>query len=1474
MSRSSHSKVSFSKQLSTAFVTGIFFLAVISSLVISWVVSTTERDKFIEQGIQLTRQFSAQSKLALLFGSGENAELPAKTLIAFPDVLHVAIYNLDNSALLTIGSPPDKINQLWFDNAIEVPLLTSESSQAWYFVSKVVRSPDPDLINSPFSEIEPSTIVLGYVMVTLGKGSLHGLMQGIFVVNTLIALALASILMLILRLITRRLTTPLERFSEIMLRAEKGEIGIRAELHGPKELVVMEQAFNKMMSLLEERQTELQVARDRALETARVKAEFAAVVSHEIRTPLNGVLGMLNLLKEVGVPEKQKQYLDVAIQSGDDLLHLINDILDFSKIDAGMLELEYIDFDLRARLEDVLILFAEEAQRKNITPCLSIPSDLPLTVNGDLTRLRQILSNFLSNAIKFTERGEILLSVSYQKADKKHWLFAFSVKDTGIGIPRDAQKRIFDSFSQADSSTTRKFGGTGLGLTICRQLIDLLGGRLTVDSSPGKGSTFSFSLGLEVIQEYKAEPIFKGRTCLVMDENKHNCDYLVDMLSSFGCLCSTARGEEDLFRKQANREWQHSPFDILLFDPEACQFNVHRFLERIRSQQNPLAKRLVILMSPALFRYADVDVDTTLSLPVRYEKLRQCLERQFSRHVSDKQLFGQSYIPARRPASDIQILVVDDNRTNQLVAKAMLNESGYLVDVAASGRDAVEYVSRKNYDLVLMDCNMPDMDGYEATKRIRSLAGNSASVPVFAMTAADNARDIKKCLDVGMDDYLIKPLALEVLRQKLNKLFQLSISESAVSTEVDQSDPIDADSFSNLEITMGNKIGEIIDVFLTDAPTYIADLQNAVDTEDWVRVADVAHSLKGSSRNLGANHFASVCREIEDFSSKGALTAKLAKELLSDLEMEYRKVELMLTKKLAQLADSKYKRGHGKGEIVLIVDDDRSTRWTIANALELDGLHIEQAANGREAVDKFSVIKPDLVIMDAVMPVMDGFNASLEIKRTLEGRKTPILMITALENDESIERAFRSGAADFIPKPINLAVLRQRVKRVLDARQSEQRVERLAYIDGLTGLPNRIAFSDRLMQDLAYAKRNGNQVAIMFIDIDHFKDVNDNMGHAAGDELLKVLAERISRCVRSEDTLARLGGDEFVVLLSSVNGPKGADIAAHNLLQTLSTSFHIAGKELFIGASIGISMYPEDGTDREALLKNSDTAMYRAKALGRNNYQFYTQEMSASISERVAIETDLRTVKHNDELIVYYQPKADCETGEIVGAEALLRWNHPTRGFLLPGVFIQIADEIGMLDQIGGWVIDTACGQFDEWLKLKRFDAGIAINVSSRQLMSSGFVNNIKLYLELSGLNPEFLEIEIIENTILEHADETIEKLKQLSSLGVRIAIDDFGVGYSSFSYLKQFPVNVLKIDRSFILDLTEDKSGAAIVDGMIKLAHNLNLQVVAEGVEDKAQSDFLREHGCDLVQGYFISKPLPPEQFFNQYVENVVNVN
>ncbi|MGR9107234.1 MAG: EAL domain-containing protein [Gammaproteobacteria bacterium] len=1459
-------KISFSKQLSTIFVVGILILSVVSSSLISWVVSRFTKERFVGEGIQMTNSFAAQSRLALLYSAAENAELQAEILSGFPDVAQVAIYLPDHKTLLKKGQAYEEPGFDWSRKLGKRARLIHETEEFWVFAARVTPSFADNTIESELEGLPPAKMTLGFVRVAMSKERLRVMTQRVLVANIAIAVTLASILLIYLRLITKKLTTPLENLSTIMQRAENGETGIRAELQGPKDIVDMEKAFNSMMSVLEDRESELKEARDAALETARAKAEFAAVVSHEIRTPLNGVLGMLNVLNEVEDSERHKEYLSVAINSGDTLLALINDILDFSKIDAGKLEIERIPFNLREALEEVAALFAEKAFSKDIELSLDIPPDLPRVVLGDVTRLRQICNNLLSNAIKFTDYGEVVLAVRFREMNGSRVKAEFSVRDTGIGIPDGAKERVFELFRQADSGITRKFGGAGLGLAISRQLVELLGGKLQVESTPGLGSRFSFSTEFDVEDAGRADLCYSGQRVVIAVKNRTTAKYLRKSLESFGCESRSGRSEQEVL-SLVSAMCTAAGAVICILDPALCDTEFYDYIQEVRriGEARGLVK-VVILTRPSCYERDAGNIDATLDKPVRLSALKKVIGRVMQGIGERSGSVDESHIYLSSRFKSGRVLIVDDNRVNQQVARAMLSESGYHSDVAADGREAVRLVADQDYALVLMDCSMPVMDGYEATRIIRSLPGQRCRVPIFAMTAIDNPNDIRKCLNVGMNDFLIKPINLSVLRKKLANLFEAD-QNSEENLKSVKTSSIDDENFENLVKAIGDKVADIIDAFFGDTPNYLDQIGIALTNRDWGRMKGMVHSLKGSSRNLGANIFGSICREIEEVLGERDIPDLRVAALVEDLTREYSSVERHLLKKLESFECSRTVANSTNPDLILIADDDRGTRVTISNALEADGLLTEQASNGQQAIDRFIQFNPAMVIMDAIMPIKDGFQASREIKQLPNGRFTPILIITALEDDESVELAFQAGAADFIPKPINLAVLRQRVKRMLDARQSEERVKQLAYNDALTGLPNRIAFTDRLHQDIAYARRNGNQLAVMFIDIDHFKDVNDNLGHTAGDELLNLLAKRVGRCVRAEDTLARLGGDEFVVVLSCVNGPKGADTAAKHILRTLSAPFYVARKEIYVGASIGISIFPNDGDDSKSLLKNADTAMYRAKAAGRNNYQFYTEEMSVSISERVELESDLRRVVQNDELALYYQPKVDVRTSRVVGAEALVRWKHPRRGFLPPNSFIPFAEESGLIHEIGAWCMLTACKQFKSWQEEKGFMGRVAVNVSVREFMSRSFIENVRDCLRRSGLAGQYLELEITENTVLEYDGESADKLNQLANMGVAVAIDDFGVGYSAFSYLKRLKVHVLKIDRSFVRDVPEDRSGAAVIDGMIQLAHKLNLEVVAEGVEHHAQYDFLKQHDCDLVQGFLIGKPMPSLEFYNKYL-------
>ena len=478
--------------------------------------------------------------------------------------------------------------------------------------------------------------------------------------------------------------------------------------------------------------------------------------------------------------------------------------------------------------------------------------------------------------------------------------------------------------------------------------------------------------------------------------------------------------------------------------------------------------------------------------------------------------------------------------------------------------------------------------------------------------------------------------------------------------------------------------------------------------------------------------------------------------------------------------------------------------------------------------------------------------------------------------EEKIAAAFRNGTERFewlhqrknrnvFPAEVCLKVLTlsgqprmlATVRDITDRKVAEKRIQYLALHDALTGLPNRTLLQDRLAKALAAARRQVNKVALMFLDLDRFKDINDSLGHSVGDLLLQGVAERLKKWGREQDTVARLGGDEFLITLTDVKDVPDAAVAAERLMDAMTAEFVVQGHSLSIGCSIGISIFPEHGTDTETLIKNADAAMYWAKESGRNNFRFFADEMNAQVVERLTLENSLRLALGKKELFLVYQPQMDIGSGRIIGLEALLRWQHPTLGLVPPDKFIQIAENSGLIVPIGEWVLRTACSQARKWQDEGLPAVTMAVNVSAVQFRQEGFCDLIRRVLNETGLAPQYLELELTESLLLANAEVMLSVVHGLKAMGVTLAIDDFGTGYSNFASLRQFGVTKLKIDRSFIQDVAVKPDDAAITTAIISMAKGLNLKVIAEGVEDEAQMSFLRAHHCDELQGYYFSKPL-----------------
>ena len=502
-----------------------------------------------------------------------------------------------------------------------------------------------------------------------------------------------------------------------------------------------------------------------------------------------------------------------------------------------------------------------------------------------------------------------------------------------------------------------------------------------------------------------------------------------------------------------------------------------------------------------------------------------------------------------------------------------------------------------------------------------------------------------------------------------------------------------------------------------------------------------------------------------------------------------------------------------------------------------------------------------LVLLDLSLPDSHGLDTFARVYA--HSPQIPIIVLTGNDDQTVALSAVKTGAQDYLVKGrLDRELLMRSMHYSIERKQYQQQIEHQANYDALTGLPNRNLLHDRLKQAV-YAQRSMRAVAVVFLDLDHFKFVNDSLGHSIGDKLLKGIGERLRQVLRDGDTVARIGGDEFVLILNDQTRDDVIFRAMQRINAKLAEPFVIDGKELYVTCSAGISLYPQDGTDVDTLLKNADAAMYRAKEHGRNNFQFYTAEMNSKVNERLALENSLRRALERKEFVLHYQTKVDVNTGAIVGAEALLRWNHPGRGLLLPDLFVPVAEETGLIVPIGEWVLREACTQNQAWRSEGLPPITVSVNVSARQFRQGVLVDAVSRILAETGLDACFLEMELTESMIMHNADAVVATLRQLTALGVQLSVDDFGTGYSSLAYLKNLPIDTLKIDQSFVRDIVAGAPDHRILArAIISIGHSLDLKVVAEGVETEAQLEYLKKHGCDEVQGYYFSEPVPPQAF------------
>jgi diguanylate cyclase (GGDEF)-like protein len=550
---------------------------------------------------------------------------------------------------------------------------------------------------------------------------------------------------------------------------------------------------------------------------------------------------------------------------------------------------------------------------------------------------------------------------------------------------------------------------------------------------------------------------------------------------------------------------------------------------------------------------------------------------------------------------------------------------------------------------------------------------------------------------------------------------------------------------------------------------------------------------------------------------------------------------------------------------VLLIEDNPGDARLIREMLSEgeDGL-FELDCVGRlsQGLEYLSAQPAGVVLLDLSLPDSYGFDTFLKVYA--HSPKVPIIVLTGHDDQTVALSAVKTGAQDYLVKgKLDRELLLRSMQYSIERKRYQEQLEYQANYDALTGLPNRNLLHDRLKQSV-YAQRFVRSIGVVFLDIDHFKFVNDSLGHNTGDKLLQKVAARLLDSVRDGDTVARLGGDEFILILNDQTGQEVIYRAMQRIISRITEPVEVDGQELLVTASAGISLYPQDGPDVETLLKNADAAMYRAKEKGRNNFQFYTAEMNRQVNERLKMESSLRRALERNELELYYQPRIRIADGALVGCEALLRWQHPELGLTLPERFIGLAEETGLIIPIGEWVIRTACARAHVWQKDGAAPLSVSVNLSMRQFRQEALSSAIDDALRVSGLDPRLLEMELTESLVMQDTEAAIRVLERLREIGVALSVDDFGTGHSSLSYLTRLPISALKIDQSFVQAIkgTGESGEGIVAQAIISLGHNLNLKVVGEGVETAVQFDFLKRHSCDEVQGYHFGRPMPAAEF------------